>query len=1082
MSPEPVGGSKTPRLFASKTRIPLPPPHFLSRPRLLAPLRAGLERKLTVVIAPAGFGKTTLVAELARELGSDAAWLTLDPSDHDLSIFAHYLVEALAQARPGFGTATRAWLAATPAPAAQTEELAALLLGELEDIGGGRLVLFLDDFHEVSDSESITKLVDLIVRYLPPHIRVVLSARRPPALTTTRLLVQQQISGVGTDDLRFNLAETETWLAAGPAPGDSAAGQHLVQITEGWVTGMILQAAVTVPPQPGATSEQLYAYLSSEVLERQPPAIQEFLLRAATLTHLTVALCQAVLEVEDAAGTLRWIHDQQLFLTAVGGREAPHYRLHQLFREFLAARLRANDPAEFTRLHQRAAAYFERHGDPGQAMGHLFAVDAWDAAAALAARVGAGEISAGRVERVERWLTTFPEAERQARPALLLLETRMLSAQGQYAKAGELLARAERLFQEAGDRPGQAEVLALRARLAAARSDGRQMVEFARQALAIREATAAVRAQAQHAAAIGYALMGDAARSDAAFATARDAYAALGDVQNTAMLSSDWGYLLLMRDERDAAAEQLERAREHARQAHNVRLQAGVLSNLASVQQVQGELRLAETNMRAALDIARNLHWRRLEAEILLRLADNTLELSGPPAAQPLYEEASEVGRRAAPAVVVGARAGQARCARRLGRYPEAIRLAQQGLDTARAGEMPLETALCRLELGAATLVHSSEDALPLLRDAEQALVALGNKREATRAAAILATVLFATGDFVGADAALDRAATAGEARGTTAYLTPELATIHGLPLLRRAGGEEGRYAALFAAVTQYLAAEHETESGGPTPVDSGIQIVRGRPRLLEVYGLGQANVYCDGVLLARADWQSATAKELFFYFIEHPDGLRKELIQAALWPDQTLSRANDNFHTSLKRLRKAVGMEIVKIEEAVYRLNPTLALWHDGAEALALIEQANEMRDLDEARRAFTAAAALLKGAFAEEFYRDWAGARRQFWQTRTREVLMWLADDATRTGDFTAAVLWGQRLLAIDPLDESAHGLLMRIYAAAGSPAKLSQQYHELCRILQYELSGTPSPETTALYKRLLNTDPGQAQFPAR
>jgi DNA-binding SARP family transcriptional activator len=1080
MAPEPVGGPKTPRLFASKTRIPLPPPHFLSRPRLLATLRAGLERKLTVVIAPAGFGKTTLVAELAREVGSAAAWLTLDPSDHDLSIFAYYLVDAIAQVRPGFGSATRDWLAATPAPAAQIEELAALLIGELDDLGGDGLVLFLDDFHEVSDSESITRLVDLIVRYLPPHIRVVLSARRPPALTTTRLLVQQQISGVGTDDLRFNLAETETWLAGRPVPADPAAGRQLVEITEGWVTGMILQAAVTVPAQPGATSEQLYAYLSSEVLERQPPAIQEFLLRAAILTHLTVAVCAAVLEVEDAASTLRWIHDQQLFLTAVGGRDAPHYRLHQLFREFLAARLRATDPPEFARLHHRAAAYFERHGDPGQAMGHLFAVQAWDTAAALAGRVGAGEIGAGRVERVERWLASFPEAERLARPALLLLETRVLTAQAQYVKAGELLARAERLFQEAGDRPGLAEVLALRSRLAAARSDGRQMVEFARQALAIREATAPVRAQAQHAAAVGYALIGEGARSDAAFATARDAYAALGDLQGTATLSSDWGYLLLMRDERGPAAEQLERAREYARQAHNVRLQAGVLSNLAAVQQVRGELELAETNMLAALDIARSLHWRRLEAETLLRLADNTLEMTGPPAAQPLYEEASEVGRRAAPAVVVGALAGQARCARRLGRYPEAIRLAQQGLDTARAGEMPFETALCRLELGAATLVHSPEDALPLLRDAEQTLVGLGRKREATRAAAILATVLFATGDFTGADAALDRAATAGEARGTTPYLTPELATIHGLPLLRRAGGEEGRYAALFAAVVRYLEAEHEAEPGGPG--ESGIQIVRGRPRLLEVYGLGQATVYCDGVLLARPDWQSATAKELFFYFIEHPEGLRKEVIQAALWPDQTLSRANDNFHTSLKRLRKAVGMEIVKIEEAVYRLNPTLAIWHDGAEALALIEQAKAVPDLDAARRNFTAAAALLKGPFAEEFYRDWAGARRQFWQTRTREVLMWLADDATRTGDFTAAVTWGQRLLAIDPLDESAHGLLMHIYAAAGSPAKLSQQYHELCRILQYELGGTPSPEITALYKRLLNTDPGQARFPAR
>src|SRR5207248_215046 len=122
---------KAPRLLTTKTRIPLPPPNFLSRGRLLTLLRARVEHKLTVVIAPAGFGKTTLVAELARALGPAAAWLTLDPSDHDLSVFAHYLVEAVAQVRPRFGAEARAWLAATPAPATQIEDFTAILLNEL---------------------------------------------------------------------------------------------------------------------------------------------------------------------------------------------------------------------------------------------------------------------------------------------------------------------------------------------------------------------------------------------------------------------------------------------------------------------------------------------------------------------------------------------------------------------------------------------------------------------------------------------------------------------------------------------------------------------------------------------------------------------------------------------------------------------------------------------------------------------------------------------------------------------------------------------------------------------------------------
>ena len=216
MPPDRAPNAKSLRLFTSKMRVPLPPPNSVSRPRLLATLRAGAARKLTIVIAPAGFGKTTLVAEYARELDGDAAWLSLDPSDNDIAVFAQYLVAAIAQVRPGFGQALRAWLAATPTPATQVEDLAALLLADLEDADGERLVLFLDDFQEVGESESITRLIDLIVRYLPPHAHVVISARVAPAITATRLIVQQQITGLGADALRFTPEEGASWLAGRP--------------------------------------------------------------------------------------------------------------------------------------------------------------------------------------------------------------------------------------------------------------------------------------------------------------------------------------------------------------------------------------------------------------------------------------------------------------------------------------------------------------------------------------------------------------------------------------------------------------------------------------------------------------------------------------------------------------------------------------------------------------------------------------------------------------------------------------------------------------------------------------------------
>ena len=324
MSIEQAQPAKVPRLFATKTRVPLPPPNFVSRGRLLAPLRAGLARKLTIVTAPAGFGKTTLVAEMARELGAAAAWLALDPSDYDVSVFAHYLIEAVAQVRPGFGAEARVWLAATPAPAAQIADFVAIFLGELDAAAGDRLVLFLDDYHEVNDSESITQLVDALLRYAPAHIHLVISGRTAPAFTFTRLLVQQQVGGLGTEDLRFRADEASTWLTLRSGRTDPAGVQRLVDVTEGWAAGLLLQATADVGTlRPGASSDQLYAYLSSEVLERQPRAIQRFLLRVAVLTHLTAPLCDAVLEMDDADVLLRQIQEQQLFLTALGSPDTP---------------------------------------------------------------------------------------------------------------------------------------------------------------------------------------------------------------------------------------------------------------------------------------------------------------------------------------------------------------------------------------------------------------------------------------------------------------------------------------------------------------------------------------------------------------------------------------------------------------------------------------------------------------------------------------------------------------------------------------------------------------------------------------
>ncbi len=1055
------------RLFAAKLRVPQAPPRLVSRPRLLASLATVRTRKLTLVLAPAGFGKTTLVAEYARSLGDAAAWLTLEPGDADLVVFGHYLIAAVAHARPAFGRAARTWLEAAGNPALQLPDFAAVLVEELEAGGADDLVVILDDFHEVAASTNILMLLDLLMRYMPAWVHLVLSSRSAPALTTTRLLVEQQIGGLGADELRFQPAEAVLWLADAGAPANDVQARALVETTEGWITGLILRAAAGNTAAGTPATAPVYAYLSSEVLERQPPPMQHFLLRAAVLPRLDAAACRRVLAVADPDLLLQTAYEQQLFLTAGEHRsdEGATYQMHGLFREFLLTRLRATAPQEWADLHRRVAAYYAEQRDPDPALDSLFTIGDWPAAAALLGRIGPGELDAGHLESVDRWLNAFPDPQRRV-PGLLLLNARLLAAQSDLVTAGDLLARAEHALQAGDDPAGYAEALTLRARFAVASNDGNGILAAAQQALTISEATPLTQADAQHCLGIGYAITGDPARAEVAFAAARFAYEALDDHQGLALVLASWAYARVQWEQPRQAEGLLEQALNLMHAAGNRRIESRVLSNLAEVYQRYGDFARAESSFAAAREIAHAMRWHRVEAEILVSQAEIALERAGPEAALSYYRAGATLARQFAPHTWAIALAGQARCLRLLGGTLAAIRIARQALEVARADQMNYATGVCCLELGAALLAESPAEALPLLHEAESLLLAEGHTHDAVRAGTVTANALFATGAHSAAHAALDRAIQ-GAAGWLSQYdVASELATRYGFPLLRQAGERDARPNTLLNLAAQTLVL-------APTLATTESDDMVSPPHLpiFEVYSLGQATVYKDGVLIMQAQWQTTTAKELFLYLVEQGGGVRKEVILAALWPDQSYEQGSATFHTSLRRLRGAVGAATVQLEDGIYRLNPQLRLWHDGSEALRCLDQARLLRDPALARPWWSAAAALLRGPFAEEFYHDWAEERRRFWAARSREVANWLLDDAQQRNAFAESVRWGQRLLALDPLDESAHARLMRAYTAGGQTAQALGQYQAIQRLLDDELGTPPGPEIQRLYQQLIH-----------
>jgi hypothetical protein len=287
-------------LLATKYTIPPQHTYTIARPRLLDQLDQGLARKLTLVVAPAGYGKTSLLSAWAQQHPSTLAWLTLDATDDDPKRFWLYLIAALDALRPGLGV--RALELLSGAPSAPIETVLTVLLNAIADLSD-RLIIVLDNYHTIS-TPAIHLALSFLVEYLPPQLHLVLAGRTTPPLPIARLRARAELSEFGAVDLRVSQDEAAVLLQQ--KMGLDLATQDVAAMTartEGWITGLHLAGlALQHEPARGAqgamvrgSDRYLFDYLIEEVLKQQPQAIQTFLLRTAHLERLNGELCDAVM-------------------------------------------------------------------------------------------------------------------------------------------------------------------------------------------------------------------------------------------------------------------------------------------------------------------------------------------------------------------------------------------------------------------------------------------------------------------------------------------------------------------------------------------------------------------------------------------------------------------------------------------------------------------------------------------------------------------------------------------------------------------------------------------------------------------
>jgi len=511
----PVGLQEMPLL---RTKLYTPPLRHDQVPRshLVERLRAGLHRKLALISAPAGFGKTTLVSEWVHAMGKTTppiavAWLSLDESDNDPARFLTYLIAALQgvetqqEADGPIGSGLLGALqSAQPPPA---EAVLTALINEIADLSE-RIVLVLDDYHLI-DAQPIHDALTFLLRRLPPQLHLVIATREDPPLPLARLRARGQLAELRATDLRFTPSEAAEFL--NQAMGLDLSAEDIAALesrTEGWVAGLQL-AAISMQGRKDVTGfVQSFAgshhfvldYLVEEVLEQQPASVQAFLLQTSVLDRLTGSLCDALTGQENGQQALEMLQHANLFIVPLDD-ERHWYRYHHLFADLLRQQLRQAQPERLPTLHQRAIEWYEEHGFPDEAIEHAFRAEDFERAARLVESVAEATWGHSSHYKLRRWLAELPVELLSTRPHLCVFHAGYLFASGEQDAAEQSLQAAEHALARTGDVWAETSLVeqdplshtdttkllgriaATRSFMASYRSDARGVIPHARQAL-----------------------------------------------------------------------------------------------------------------------------------------------------------------------------------------------------------------------------------------------------------------------------------------------------------------------------------------------------------------------------------------------------------------------------------------------------------------------------------------------------------------------------------------------------------------------------------------------------------------------
>jgi LuxR family transcriptional regulator, maltose regulon positive regulatory protein len=413
-------------ILATKLYAPPPRPQRITRPRLIEQLSGGLISgcKLTLISAPAGFGKTTLVSEWVAACGRPTAWLSCDEGDSDPARFMEYFIAAMQTIAPNIGDELLGALHASRSQSPPIESILSTLLNEITAIADN-FIFVLDDYH-LLDSKTVDNALTFLVEHLPPQMHLIITTREDPNLPLSRLRVRSQLTELRIADLRFNPTEAAEFLNQVMGLNLSVEDISALEArTEGWIAGLQLAALSMQGHQDVSGFVQAFAgdhryivdYLVEEVLQRQSEAVRNFLLQTSILDRLNGPLCDAITAQTGGKARLESLQRGNFFLIPLDDKRH-WYRYHHLFADVLHMHLMTEQLDQVPTLHWRASEWYEQNGSATDAVRHALAGEDFERAARLAETTWQTMYESFQSDIWLGWVKQLPEALIRSRPVL----------------------------------------------------------------------------------------------------------------------------------------------------------------------------------------------------------------------------------------------------------------------------------------------------------------------------------------------------------------------------------------------------------------------------------------------------------------------------------------------------------------------------------------------------------------------------------------------------------------------------------------------------------------------------------------